>query len=439
MSNHLDRRTFMGTAAATGAALSLTSAASAAAVQGANTRLIVAVMGTGGRGTGLATAFQRQANVDVAFVCDVDRARAEAAAAAVSKASGRAAPGVITDYRRILDAKTVDILVVATCNHWHAPAAIMACQAGKHVYVEKPCSYNPREGELLVQAARKHQRKVQMGNQRRSFTGVIAAMDELRKGVIGRPYLAQSWYNNRRPSIGRGKEAAVPKGLDYELWQGPAPRRPFHSNYLHYNWHWFWHWGNGELGNNGIHGLDLCRWGLGVEFPTTVVSSGGRYRFRDDQQTPDTHVANFEFPGGKQITWQGLSCNKHPDSSAFVTFYGDKGALALGMFGDYKVYNADDKLVEDRPDDAKGGSPWLAIDTFHAADFVAKIRSGDHFGVNAQIEKGHRSTLLCHLGNIAYRTQRTLKCDPENGHIQGDEAAMAFWKREYEPGWTPVV
>jgi len=214
---------------------------------------------------------------------------------------------------------------------------------------------------------------------------------------------------------------------------------PYVDNRIHYNWHWFWHWGNGELGNNGIHGLDLCRWGLGVEFPTTVVSSGGRYRFRDDQQTPDTHVANFEFPGGKQITWQGLSCNKHPDSSAFVTFYGDKGALALGMFGDYKVYNADDKLVEDRPDDAKGGNPWLAIDTFHAADFVAKIRSGDHFGVNAQIEKGHQSTLLCHLGNIAYRTQRTLKCNPENGHIQGDEAAMAFWKREYEPGWTPVV
>src|SRR5262249_54285804 len=262
----LDRRNFLGAGAAAGS-LILSDAASYAAVQDANTRLRVGVMGTGGRGSGLATAFQRMPNVDVTFVWEADRGRAESPAGPVAKASGKEAPRVVGDYRRILDEKTVDILVVATCNHWHAPAAIAACAAGKHVYVEKPCSYNPREGELLVQAARKHRKKVQMGNQRRSYAGVIAAIDEIRKGVIGRPYLAQSWYNSRRPSIGRGKEAAVPKGLDYELWQGPAPRRAFHSNYLHYNWHWFWHWGNGELGNNGIHMIDLCRWGLSVDYP----------------------------------------------------------------------------------------------------------------------------------------------------------------------------
>jgi predicted dehydrogenase len=420
----------MGTAAATGAALSLTSAASAAAVQGANNRLIVGVMGTGGRGTGLATAFQHQANVDVAFVCDVDQARAGAAAAAVSKASGRAAPRVVNDYRRILDEKTVDILVVATCNHWHAPAAIMACAAGKHVYVEKPCSYNPREGELLVQAARKHQRKVQMGNQRRSYTGVIAAMDELRNGVIGRPYLAQSWYNNRRPSIGRGKEAAVPKGLDYELWQGPAPRRPFHSNYLHYNWHWFWHWGNGELGNNGIHTIDLCRWGLGVDFPIRVTSSGGRYRYEDDQQTPDTHLVSYEFEGRKQITWEGLSCSQQPGRPYLVLFHGELGTLALSD-SSYTITTHQEKQPRVRVEKVQGG------DSPHFANLLAAVRDGTR--LNSEIEEGHKSTLLCHLGNIAHRTGRALRCSARDGAIQNDKEAIALWTREYAKGFEPRV
>src|SRR5262249_2593679 len=201
------------------------------------------------------------------------------------------------------------ILTVATCNHWHAPATILACAAGKHVYVEKPCSHNPNEGELMVAAARNHKRFVQMGNQRRSWPKIIEAMDQLHKGIIARGYLAQSWYYNRRPSIGHGKEAPIPEGLDYDLWQGPAPRRPFKSNYLHYNWHWFWHWGNGELGNNGIHMIDLCRWGLGVDYPVRVTSAGGRYRYADDQETPDTQVVAFEFEGRKTITWEGLSCN----------------------------------------------------------------------------------------------------------------------------------
>ena len=195
--------------------------------------------------------------------------------------------------------------------------------------------------------------------------------------------MRDGWYNNNRASLGIGKLTTPPATLDYDLWQGPAPRTPYYDNRVHYNWHWFWHWGNGELGNNGVHSLDLCRWGLNVEFPATVVSSGGRYRFHDDQQTPDTHIANYEFPGGKQITWQGLSCNKHSDSTGSVCFYGDKGALSLGEFGDYKVYDVDDRLIEERPDDAGGGNPWLAVDTFHTAHFIAAIRSGNHFGLRA--------------------------------------------------------
>src|SRR5207302_2432243 len=200
----------------------------------ANQKLLVGVMGTGGRGTGLAAAFQRQAGVEIAYVCDADEARAERAAAAVQKISNRS-PRVVGDFRRILDDKAVDILVVATCNHWHAPAAILACLANKHVYVEKPCSHNPREGELLVEAARKNKRHVQMGNQRRSWPKVIEGIEEVRKRAIGRAYFAQAWYLDNRPSIGRGKAAAPPQGLDYDLWQGPAPRRPFRTNYLHYN------------------------------------------------------------------------------------------------------------------------------------------------------------------------------------------------------------
>jgi predicted dehydrogenase len=428
----LDRRTFLGTAAVTGAALSMADAATAAAVQNANARLRVGVMGTGGRGTGLATAFQNQRNVDVTFVCDVDRGRADAAAGAVAKASGRAAPRVVADYRRILEDKHVDILVIATCNHWHAPAAIAACAAGKHVYVEKPCSFNPREGELLVQAAGKHKKKVQMGNQRRSFAGVIAAMDELRKGVIGRPYLAQSWYGNRRASIGRGKEAAVPRGLDYDLWQGPAPRRPFHTNYLHYNWHWFWHWGNGELGNNGVHTIDICRWGLGVNFPIRVTSQGGRYRYEDDQETPDTHTVSYDFEGRKQITWEGLSCSETPNHPYLVLFHGELGTMAISDTSYIITLSApgsrEQRIRTERVQ--SGDSP-------HFANLLAAIR--DDTRLNSDIEEGHKSTLLCHLGNIAHRTGRILRCSPRDGTIQNDKEAQALWTREYAKGFEPRV
>ena len=426
----LDRRTFLGATAAAGAAFALADAASAAAVQGANARINVGVMGTGGRGTGLARAFEDLPNVDVTHVCDVDEARVNAAAQAVAKVSGRAAPRAVNDFRRILDDKTVNVLVVATCNHWHAPAAIMACAAGKHVYVEKPCSYSAREGEWLVQAARKHQKKVQMGNQRRSYAGVIAAIDEMHKGVIGRVYLAQAWYQNNRGSIGRGKPADVPKGLDYALWQGPAPARPFHANYLHYNWHWFWHWGNGELGNNGVHTLDLCRWGLGVDFPIHVASSGGRYAFEDDQETPDTHTVTFEFANRSSIAWQCLSCNRNENS--FVKFYGEKGSLSLEPNGGYVIHDDNNKEVKKVP--GTGGG-----ETEHVANFIAAIRDNQPLRLNQEILEGHKSTLLCHLGNIAHRTGKTLKCNPEDGHILNDADAMKLWRRDYEPGWEPKV
>jgi predicted dehydrogenase len=427
MSGSMDRRQFLGGAASTGLALGL----GAQAAQAADTSemLVVGVMGMGGRGTGLATLFEQQANVEVAYVCDVDRSRAEKAAAAVAKAAEGKTPQAVTDFRRILEDKAVDILVVATSNHWHAPAAILGCAAGKHVYVEKPCSHNAREGELMVQAARKHDRRVQMGNQRRSWPKLQEAIELVRGGEIGRAYYAQCWYTNTRPSIGRGKTAPVPEGIDYELWQGPAPRRAFKDNYLHYNWHWFWHWGNGELGNNGIHTIDVCRWGLGVDYPVRVTSTGGRFRYDDDQETPDTNTVSFVFEGEKMITWEGLSCNRMPGSQpADIIFHGEKGSLAIDG-GGYVVYDKDGKEV--RKVSGPGG------DAVHVGNFLQAVRGGAR--LNSEIEEGHRSTLLCHLGNIAYRTGRALKCDPKNGHILGDKEAMEFWSREYAKGWEPKV
>ncbi len=427
MAEGIDRRHFLGAAVAAGVALEA-GQAQAAPGPGANEKIIVAVMGTGGRGTGLATAFQRQPGVEVAYVCDVDQGRAGRAADAVNKVSGRS-PRAVTDFRRMLDDRAVNVVAIATCNHWHAPGAILACAAGKHVYVEKPCSHNPREGELMVQAARKHRKQIQMGVQRRSWPTIVEGIEQVRKGAIGRAYLAQSWYQNNRPSIGRGKEAPVPKGLDYDLWQGPAPRRPFRSNYLHYNWHWFWNWGNGELGNNGVHMLDLCRWGLGVDYPVHVTSAGGHYRYRDDQETPDTHVVAFDFGGDKTATWEGLSCNRLPaGGTADVLFHGENGSLAI-RGGGYVIYDPAGKEIR-----RVGGSGG---DEVHLRNFLDAVRGGGR--LNAEIEEGHKSTLLCHLGNIAHRTGRALRCDAKNGHILRDKEAMGLWTREYAKGWEPRV
>ncbi len=421
MMSQLDRRRFLGA----GAALAL---APHAAVLGANDRIVVGVMGMGGRGTSLARTFASDAGVEVTYVCDPDSRRAGQAQEAVGKIKGQS-PKTVGDFRRILDDKAVDVLVVATCNHWHAPAAILGCAAGKHVYVEKPCSHNPLEGELMVAAARKHKKHVQMGNQRRSWPRIIEAIEEVRKGAIGRAYFSQSWYTNNRPTIGVGKPGPMPEGLDYDLWQGPAPKRPFKSNYLHYNWHWFWHWGNGELGNNGVHMIDLCRWGLGVDYPIHVSSSGGRYQFQDDQETPDTHVVSFTFPDRKTITWQGLSCSQLPDNRvADVLFIGDKGSLAI-RGGGYTVYDPKGKPIR------KSDGP--NADATHTGNFLDALRKGGK--LTSEIEEAHKSTLLCHLGNIAHRTGRALKCDAKDGHILDDKQAMTLWTREYEKGWEPKV
>ncbi len=425
----VQRRVFLGTTLAAGATASLMpSRQRALGASSAANDVVIGVMGLS-RGRALATAFARESGVRLKYVCDVDSDRAESTAKLLKK-DGSSGPTPVTDFRKMLDDDEVDAIVNATPNHWHGPATILACQAGKHVYVEKPCCHNPQEGEWMIAAARKHKRAVQVGTQRRSGAGWHEAVARLRDGVIGRVYLARSWYNNVRGSIGHGKPVAVPSNLNYDLWQGPAPRRPYISNRIHYNWHWFWHWGNGELGNNGVHTLDLCRWGLDVSYPTRVVSSGGRYHWDDDQETPDTHSVCYEFEGEKQITWDGKSCNRH--GGGFVTFYGDGGTMELNQSGDFTIFDKRDKVVDKYKAPARG-------DREHIVNFLEAIRSDRPLELNAEIEEGHKSTLLCHLGNMAHRTGHTIACDTQNGHVVGDDEAARLWRREYEPGWEPKV
>ncbi len=416
-------------------------AKSYAAIMGANDRVRVASMGVNSRGMALGTNFARQTGCEVLYVCDVDTRAADKYAAAVEKIQGKR-PRLSPDFRKALEDKDLDALIVAAPDHWHAPAAILACQAGKNVYLEKPCSHNPHEGELLTMVARKHGRNLQMGNQRRSWPNVIAAINELHAGVIGRAYFAKAWYTNNRPTIGKGKEAPVPEWLNYDLWQGPAPRRPFRDNLIHYNWHWFWNWGTGEALNNGTHMVDLARWGLGVDFPVRVSSGGGRFRFQDDWETPDTQIINLEFDNNTAICWEGRSCNGKTveDYAVGVIFYGETGSLLIEEGNGYKIFDLNSKLVREvknqvEIDPRNPTSPTQDLDAIHIRNFLDGIRKNEK--VNSDIDGGHKSTLLVQLGNIAYRSGHTLNTDPRNGHILNDPEAAKLWSREYEPGWEP--
>lgn len=429
MANLIPRRDFLGKAALGTAASGLVgSTLSARAADEPSNRVVVGVMGLS-RGRSLATQFSRVPGVEVKYVCDIDTERVATAQSAVEKACGKKPEG-ITEMQRILDDKEVDALVCAAPNHWHAPATILGCKAEKHVYVEKPCSHNPREGELMVEAARKYNRAVQMGSQRRSSSTIIEAIQMLHDGKLGRVYSAQAFYNSRRGATGKCEPKDAPANVNYELWQGPAPRIPYVSNRVHYKWHWFWHYGNGELGNNGVHTLDICRWGLDVDYATRITSNGGRYRYDDDQQTPDTHNVSYECPDKKLITWTGHSCNVMKES--FVVFRAEEGSMHVADNGEITIYDNKGEVASTVPGKGRG-------DREHIENFVAAIRNDTPFELNAQIEKGHKSTLLCHLGNIAHRTGRTLNCDAKSGRIMADEKAMAYWQRDYEPGWEPTV
>jgi len=412
---------------------------------GANDRIRVAAIGLNGRGSGMAAVFAGQKNTEIACVCDVDSRTTPKAVKAVLDAGQQDAPKSERDCRKVLADKSVDAIYIATPDHWHSPLTIMGCQSGKHIYVEKPLSHNPREGELAVMAARKYDRVVQMGAQRRSAPVLRQGIEQLHKGIIGRVYMAKTWYTNeRKPNF--LKAAPVPDWLDYDLWQGPAPRMPYRDGLIHYNWHWFWHWGTGEALNNGTHEVDVARWGLGVDFPERVSSIGGRYNYKDDWETPDTQITTIQYPGGVSLVWEGRSANgrKVEEAERGIIFYGEKGSLDTG--GDsYKVYDLGGKLINEvkslmKDDQMQGrntSSPSVGLDNYHVADFLDAVRN--HRRPNCDVELGHKSTVAMQLGNISVRTGRDLKIKPDNGHIIGDSEAQKLWSRSYEKGWDLKV
>ena len=412
---------------------------------GANDRIHVAMIGVNSRGNSMSGTFARQKNTEVACICDVDERAIPKAIKTVMGANQANTPKAEKDCRKVLEDQSIDAIYIATPDHWHAPLTIMGCKAGKHVYVEKPLSHNPNEGEIAIAAARKYDRVVQMGAQRRSAPVLTQGIKKLHEGIIGRVYLAKTWYTNARKANFL-KPGAVPSWLDYDLWQGPAPRLPFQDGLVHYNWHWFWHWGTGEALNNGTHEVDVARWGLGVDFPTRVTSVGGRYNYKDDWETPDTQIITMDFPGRVSLMWECRSSNgrKIEGLDRGIIFYGENGSLDTG--GDsYKVYDLSGKLVEEvksltEEADVQGrntASPSLGMDSLHAADFLDAIRN--HRRPNCDVELGHKSILGMQLGNISWRLGRDLNIDPKNGHIVGDKEAQKLWSRTYEKGWEPKI
>lgn len=428
------------------AGLGVTFLSSAVPVFGKNApsnQLNVAVMGVNGRGSALLNEVLKIDGMHLSHICDVDKNVLDKTLAGVKEAKlQKKQPKGETDFRKVLEDDKVDALVIAAPDHWHTPAALMALEAGKHVYVEKPCGHNPREGELLVEAQKRYGKVVQMGNQQRSAPESIEIIQEIRDGIIGRAYYAKAWYANGRGSIGVGKPAPVPEGLDYDLWQGPAPRRPYQDNIIHYNWHWFWNWGTGEALNNGTHEIDVCRWALEADYPIRVGSQGGRYHYDDDWEFYDTQIVNYDFDDDKTITWEGRSCNpnKVKGRGRGSAIYGTEGTVILDRDG-YEVYDMKNNLVKE----GKSSSKAASMDTRGGDNMtnlhITNFRNGvvDGAELNSPIEEGHKSVLMCHLANISQEMGRMLQIDPENGRIKDDDEAMKMWSREYEPGWEPNV
>jgi predicted dehydrogenase len=445
MKNNFNRRTFLKTAATGTLGLGAMSSAFSFNILSQyplKDKYRVAVIGVNSRGGQHIQAFAKIPNVEIAYICDVD-SRARDKGIELAKSSGaQNLPTGLVDFRKALEDQSLDAVSIAMPDFWHTPAAILALQAGKHVYLEKPGSHNPAESELLVEATQRYGKVVQMGNQRRSWPRVQEAMQELHGGAIGRVYYARAWYTNTRASMGIGKTAAVPEWLDYELWQGPAPRLEFKDNLIHYNWHWKWHWGTGEIVNNGVHFLDLARWGLQENYPVKAFSSGGRYQYQDDWETPDTQIATFDFADGKSILWEGRSCNAR-DINAMgsgVSFHGENGTLEL-LNNSYKIYDNKNQLVKSADPTSstvvnqQGAGFDMDID--HFTNFINAIDKGE--SLISPYPEIQKSVLLCHLGNISYRTGRALEIDPDSGKILKDKAAMKLWGREYQKGWEPKL
>lgn len=423
MKKQTSRRTFMQQSGALGAILATSTAPAILAQDSPGDRIVVGVIGMG-RGRGHLASYLDLKNVEVSHVCDLDPTRLGVGEKLVNGKQEHRKVKAVQEFQRILEDRDVNLISIALPNFWHTPAAILACQAGKHVYVEKPGSHNPWEAKQLVAAARHHKRKMQMGNQRRSMPYYREGIERLKGGVVGDVKFSRCWYLNARPSIKKGVYGKPPEWLNWESWQGATPERPFKDNLVHYNWHWHWHYGGGELANNGIHALDVCRWGLGVDYPERVTCNGGRYTYDDDQETPDTMYATYHC-GDRGANFESSSCHpRREEEHPFVSFYGTEGTVAFDG-GGYSIHDLKGKELER----VKGSSDQKP----HFQNMMDAIRNDTP--LNSEIGDAQISSMWCHLGNIAYRTQSSLEIDPASGEIRNNAAATALWKREYRPGW----
>ena len=430
-----------GTAGSTASGLTNTSARSAGRIPGSNDRINIAVAGCYRRASALRESFRElKDRINILYVCDVVKDRRDKYAESLVEAVGYR-PKAINDFREFLADPKVDAFFNLTPDHWHGPGAWMALEAGKHVYVEKPLTHNPREGELLVEFQKKYGKVVQMGNQQRSQKTARKIIREIHEGLIGDPYLVLAYYSNQRGSIGNGKAIPVPRGFDWDLFQGPAPREVFKDIYFDYNWHWFWPWGTGETGNNATHELDVARWALGVGHPEEASFFGGKYHFRDDDWTMyDTMDATFRYPGNKLIKWDGKSRNNfqtYGDGRGNI-IYGTTGSVTITRNG-YKVFDRLGKKLREEDEESLSVTTGMggegAITTNHVANFLDAILG--QAKQDSDLRQSADSTLLCHLANIASRTGQVLRCDPATGHIRDEKIMKQYWGREYEPGWEP--
>ncbi len=396
-------------------------------------KVVLGIIGPGGMGTNHTRILARREDVEIAYVCDVD-ANHLAAAAKLVEGDSKRAPKAVKDMRQVFDDRRVDAVLIATPDHWHAPAAILALDAGKHVYVEKPCSHNIREGRLMADAVKRSGKLLQVGMQSRSTPTVQEAMHRLKAGEIGDVLVAKAWNSQLRRSIGKARPAEPPVHLDYDLWVGPAPMVPYRPNLLPGIWRWWHDFGCGDIGNDGVHDVDVACWGLGVDtHPTRITCLGGKYFFDDDQQWPDTQYAVFEYPvAGKvgamkqlifeQRIWSPYVQEGYENGAAF---YGTKGMLIIGHSVGWKLYGAKNKTLAE-----KTGSADLPA---HHTNFLDCVR-GDQKQLNADVVAGHLSASLCHLANIASRVGRVLHFDPKSETIQDDPEAAAMVRRKYRDG-----
>lgn len=431
--NYFNRREFFGVGARNAATVAAGMAAGVVALQSEgraapSERVRLAGIGLRNQGKGVCSGLATLPDVEFVTLCDIDEAQFPPLSDDIEKAQGKK-PAWETDFRRVLDDPSVDAVVIATPDHWHANMTILACQAGKDVYVEKPISHNLREGLRMVEAAAKYQRIIQVGTQQRSGSHFQSAVDYVNSGKLGTVNYAKAWTISRRSNIGKKAVASIPPGVNYDMWLGPAPDRPFQPNRFHYNWRWFWDYATGELGNWGVHMLDIARWGLGVDLPTKVSGMGDKLYFDDDQETPDCLVVNYSFPGGKMLTWEQRLFSKYglDGRSAAAAFYGDKGTLIVDR-GGWKVYGDTESPSSDTSDQSGA----------HYRNFIDCIKS--RAKPNADILTGHLSTALCHLGTVSQRTGRTLEFDPAAGIITNDPEADKLLTREYRQGYElPAV